>query len=160
VPGDHGERLLRPHPADQDRQPGLQRKRRADGVAQPVEAAVVSDPLSGEQAAEQPNRLVEAIEAIAEARSEVDPERLVLALEPAGPDPEDRPTARDVVERRRQLRRQPDVAERVRADQEADLDAVGQRSDGRKRGPTLQLAVGPVALIREEMVVDPDRIPA
>ena len=47
------------------------------------------------------DRLVEPVEALAEARPEVDPERLVLALEPGAADAEDRPAVADVVEGRR-----------------------------------------------------------
>ena len=58
-----------------------------------------------------------------------DPERLVLALEPRAADPEDRPAARHVVERRGELRGEPGVAERVGADHQPEADPA---RDGRR----------------------------
>ena len=73
------------------------------------------------------DRLVEPVEPLAEAGPEVDPERLVLALEPGAADAEDGPAARDVVEGRRELGRQPRVAERVGADHQPEPDPARDR---------------------------------
>ena len=45
------------------------------------------------------------------------------ALEPGAADAEDGPAVADVVERRRELRGEPGVAERVRADHQPEPDA-------------------------------------
>ena len=49
--------------------------------------------------------LVEPVQPLADAGPEVDPEGVVLALEPGAADAEDRPAARDVVQRRRRASR-------------------------------------------------------
>ena len=59
-----------------------------------VGRAVVVDRLAVEQPADDADGLVEPVEALAEARPEVDPERIVLALEPGAADAEDRPAVR------------------------------------------------------------------
>ena len=59
-------------------------------------------------------------------RAEVEPEGVVLALEPAAAETEDEPAARQVVDGRRELGGQPRVAERVGADEQAEPDAAGQ----------------------------------
>ena len=104
--------FVRPVPADQDRQARLHRARRADRPVEVVEAAVVRDHLPVEQAAQQAGGLVEAVEPLAEARPEVDPEGVVLAGVPAAAEPEDEAAPRDVVERRRHLGDDPEVPER------------------------------------------------
>ena len=68
-----------------------------------VEPALVGHGLAIEQSADQPDRLVQPVEPLAEAAAEIDAERVVLPLEPAAAEAQDRPTARDVVERRREL---------------------------------------------------------
>ena len=84
-----------PRPADHDRQAALDGTRLDQRVVHPVRGAlVVRDLLAVEQPPQEPHRLVEAVEPLPEARSEVDPEGLVLALEPGAADAEDRPAAR------------------------------------------------------------------
>ena len=97
--------------------------RLADRVTHRVARPVVIDPLAVEQPADQHDRLVQPAETLAEARPEVDAEGLVLALEPGATDAEHRAAAGDVVERRRELGRQPGVAERVGPDHQAETDA-------------------------------------
>ncbi len=65
-----------------------------------------------------------------------------------------------VVERGRQLGDQPRVAERRRRHEQAEADARRDRRHGSKRRPALELRVGPVGLVRQEVVVEPERVPA
>ena len=68
--GAHGhgpERLAGPGTADEDRQVGLDRARRAQRVVERVEAALVAEPLAIEQATHKHHRFVEAIEPLADA---------------------------------------------------------------------------------------------
>ncbi len=105
VPRDQRQRLLRARAADQDREVLLDRSRGAHSVAEAVEAAVVGDRVAVEQAPDERDRLPQAVETLTEPGAEVEPERLVLALEPATADAQDRATARDVIERGRELAR-------------------------------------------------------
>ena len=95
------------------------------GVAQVVERVVAAGRrghgLAVEQVAARGHRLVEPVEALAEAGPEVDAVRGVLRLHPGAAEAEDRPAAGDVVERRGELGHEPRVAERVGADEQADL---------------------------------------
>ena len=84
----------------------------------------------------------------------------MLPFEPATAETQDRPPARDVVERRRELRRQAGIAERIRAHQQAKANALRERRDRGQRGPALELGVVPVALVRQQVIVQPQRIPA
>ncbi len=138
VPGDGPQRLRLPRPADHDRQPDLDRRRRADGLAHRVDRAVVRDRLPVEQAADEHHGLVEAVEALAEPAAEVDPEPLVLALEPRAAEAEDRAAARQVVERRRELGGQARVAERVRGDHQPEGGSLGDLRPAGERGPALE----------------------
>src|SRR6476469_8265999 len=79
---DDPERLARTGAADQDRQPRLDRTRRAQRVVHGVEAALVTEPLAVEEPAHEHDRLVEPVEPLARAAEELDPEAVVLALEP------------------------------------------------------------------------------
>ncbi len=155
-----GQRLARPGPADQDRQPRLDRTRLAHGVVHPVEAAVVRHPLAVEQPPDQRHRLPEPVEPLAETGAEVDPEGVVLALEPAAADAQDRAAAADVVEGRRELGRQAGVAEGVGRDEQADPRPGGHGRDRGQRRPALELGVAPVALVGEQVVVEPEVVEA
>ena len=73
---------------------GLDRPRRAQGVVERVEAALVAEPLAVEQAAHEHHRLVEPVEPLAGARAEVDAVGVVLTLEPGAADAEDGPAVR------------------------------------------------------------------
>ena len=152
--------LVGPGAADEDRQAFLDRPRGAHGVVHRVEASVVGDPLPVEQPPDEPDRLVEPVEPFAEARPEVEPERVVLGLEPAATEAEDEASARQVVDRGRELRGQPRTAERVGADEQAQADALGHRGERRDRRPALELRVGRIALVGQQVIVDPQRVPA
>ena len=86
------------------------------------------DALAVDQSPDEPDRLVESIEPLAEPRAEVEPEGVVLALEPAAAQAEHEAAVREVVDGGSELRRQPRVAERVGADQQTEPDPL--RQDG------------------------------
>ena len=125
-----------------------------------VEPPVVVDPFTVEQPPDQPDRLVETVEPFAKARTEVEPERVMLGLEPAPTEAEDEASARQVVDRGGELRGQPRTAERVGTDEEAQADALGRRGERRDRRPAFELRVGRIALVGQQVIVDPQRIPA
>ena len=152
------QRLLAAGAADQDREPRLDRPRLADRVDHRVEPAGMRDLLAGEQPLDQPDRLLQPVEPLAEARPEIEPECFVLALEPAAADAEDEPAVRKVIERRRQLRGEARVAERVRGDEQAELRRCRERREGGERRPALELGGAPVALVGEEVVVEPQAV--
>jgi len=62
---------------------------RSDASWHRVEPALVRDLVAVEQPAHEPNGLVEAVQPLAEARSEVDAESVVLAFEPGPADAQD-----------------------------------------------------------------------
>ena len=137
----------------------LDRARRAQRVAELVEAAVVGDPLAVQQAAQQHDRLVEPVEPLAEARSpRLEAERIVLPLEPGAADPQDRPTLRDVIEGRRELGGQPRVAEGVRADHQAERRPDGHRRQRTEGRPALEDRALPRPDDRVEVVPGPQAV--
>ena len=160
--GDGPEGLLRARSADQDRQVRLDRARLAEGVAERVEAAGVVEPLAVEEAAQEHDRLVEPIEPLAEpgAPGLVEPERVMLALEPGAADPEHGSSGADVVEGRCQLGGEPGVAERVGSDHQAEPNARRQGAQGGESGPALEDRLLPRPEDREQVVPRPDRVPA
>ncbi len=108
VLGDHPERLLLAGAADHDRDP-RQGSGRVDGVVHLVVRAGERHALAPQQRDDDLERFFELLEAISE-RAELEPERVVLELEPAGADAERGPTARHVVECRDRLGQQAGVA--------------------------------------------------
>ena len=92
--------------------------------------------------------------------TEVDAEGVVLALEPAAAEAEDEPALRQVVDGRGELRGEARVAERVGGHEQAEADVLRQDGKGRQRRPALHLGVGRVALVGEEVIVDPEGVPA
>ena len=158
--GDDPERLARPGAADQDRQLGLDRTRRAQRVVHRVEAALVAEPLAVEQPAHEHDRLVEPVEPLARAAEELDAEAVVLALEPGAADAEHGPAARDVVERRGELGGQPRVAERVRADHQPEPDPRRHGAEPGQHAPALEDRLLPRPEDGHQVVPRPDRVPA
>ena len=120
----------------------------------------MGDGLAVEEAPDEPDRLIEPIEPLAEAGPEVEPERLVLALEPAPAETEHEAPVREVVDGRRELGGQARVAEGVGGHQQAEPDLLGEHSEGGECRPALELRVGGVAFVGEQVVVDPERVPA
>ena len=86
-------------PEEQRRPAGPGGRRVEDAVLQPVELAGEVDASVAEQRPDDRERLLEA----GDAAVEREPEGAVLALVPAGAEPEDQPSARDRVDRRRLL---------------------------------------------------------
>ena len=76
------------------------------------------------------------------------------------PEAEDEPAVGQVVDGRGELRGEPGVAERVGGDKQAEAGPVGQHGQRRQRRPALELGVGRVALVGEQVVVDPEGVPA
>ena len=159
-PGDGPERLLRAGAADQDRQVALDGPRQDDRVVERVGRPDVVDGLAVEQPADEPDRLVEPVEPLPDAGPEVDPERVVLALEPGAADPEDRPAVADVIEGRRQLGGEARVPERVGPDHQAEPDPGRQRRPRGQGQPALEDGLAPRPLDRHQVIPRPERIPA
>src|SRR4029079_8720463 len=124
-------------------------------VVEVMEAAVVAEALAVEQAPDDLDGLRQAIETLAGDRAAVERERSMLLLDPAAADAEDRPSATDVVDGRRHLRDESRVAERVRAHEMTDPRPGRDRGHGRQRRPALELRSVGVALVVEEVIVDP-----
>ena len=121
---------------------------------------MVLDALPVEQPPDETSRLVQAVQALAEARPELDAEGLVLAGEPAAAETQHGTAAGQVVEGGRELGGQARRPERVGPHQQAQADRPGQPGQRRQRGPALELGVVRVTLVGEQVVVDPDRVPA
>ena len=133
----------------------LDRARRADGVTERVEAPLVGHGLAVQEPPYQGHGLGQPVQPFPDAAPEVEPECLVLALEPAGADAQDRAAAGDVVDRDRHLGREAGVAEGVGGDHVAEPRPPGDRADRGQRGPALELGVRPVSLVGQQVVVDP-----
>jgi len=104
--------------------------------------------------------MLETVEPLAETRPEVEPECPVLAREPPAAEAEDETPAGQVVERRRELRGQAGIAEGVGGHEQAEPRGAGQwrqRGEGR---PALELGVPPIALVGEQVVVEPQAVEA
>ena len=147
-------------PADEDGQVLRQRAGGQQGVVEPVEPARVAEALAVEQAAHDLDGLVQPVETLAHGRPEVDPEGLVLPREPGPADPEDRPPAGHVVQRRRELGRVTGVAEGVRPDHQPHAHPRGPRRDRAHREPALQDRLLPRPEDRVQVVPGPDGVPA
>ena len=123
-----------------------------------------SDPrghaFTAEQPAEEPDRLVEPVEPLAEPRAEVDAEGVVLALEPPAAEAEDEPAIGHVLDGRGELGGQPGVAKGVGGNKKAQSRSLREDGQRRQRRPALEFGVGRVALVGEQVVVDPEGVPA
>jgi len=131
-----------------------------DGVDEPVVPALVGDALPVEEAADDPDGLVQPVQPLPEAGSEVDPERLVLAGEPRPAEAEDRPSAAHVVEGGGQLRHVARRPERVGGRRGA---RPGRATCGRPRPSspaTPRTGAGPAARRSREVVPRPDGVEA
>ena len=127
--------LLLAAPADHDRHVLPNRNRMVlEVLERVVTAGLRSDDLAIQESADRPGGLVEPGEALADRRSEVDAVGEVLVPEPGRAKPGDRPAVADVVECRHGLGDEPGIAERVRPDEEAEVDLLrcgGPRSEHR-----------------------------
>ena len=104
---------------------------------------------------DEPDRLFEPIEPRAEAGPEIEPEGVVFALEPAAAQTENEAPIRQVVDRRRELGCEARVAKGVGSHQKAEPDTRCDHGDRRQGRPALELRVGGIALVGEQVIVDP-----
>ena len=123
-------------------------------------AGRAGDLAAVEQAPDSGNCLGEPVETLAEAGPEVDPERLVLTLEPRPAEAHDRPAATDVVDGRDRLRREPRVAERVRPDEQPEPDPLRRLGQGGQRGIALEDRLVRLAEDREDVIPRPEGVVA
>ena len=105
-------------------------------------------------------RLGQPVEALPEPRPEVDAEGPVLVAEPRPAHAHDRPAAADVVDGRHRLHRQPRVAERVGADEQAEPDPLGRLGGGGERRVALEDRLVGIAEDREQVVPGPQVVVA
>ena len=152
--------FLGPLPPTRMRKRGWSGSGEITASIKPVRRAVMVDALAVEEAADDAEGFVEAVEALAGARAEVDPVRGVLPLHVRGPEAQDGPTAADVVQRRRELRRVAGRPERVGAHHETHADAARAGGEGADRHPSLEDGLLPRPLDRGQVVPRPERVPA
>ena len=166
VPGvavarDGPERLLRPGAADEDRQVGLDRARAAQRLVHRGRAALVAEPLAVEQAAHEPDRLVEPVEPLAEAGPEVDPEgrrarartrRRRCRGPPGRPQMWSRVVASFAVS--------PGLRNVLAPTINPSRTARGDAAERRQGRPALEDRLLPRPEDREEVIPRPDRVPA
>ena len=145
-------------PADEQRQPVLDRRRVIAGGLGGVSRSGCCRTLAVEHPAHDRERFAQPSETLREAVTEPDPELLVFGLEPSSTDAEDRPTVRDVIERRRHLCGQRGLPERVRADHQPDTDALRGLGPGGQREPALEHRPLMAADDGIEVVPGPERV--
>ncbi len=134
------------------------RSRLAQRIVERVEPALVRDPLTVQEAADEHDGLVEAVEALAEPGPEIEAEGVMFPLEPAAADAQDGAPARYVVKGRRELRGEARIAEGVGGHHRAQVHPGRERRERRQRCPALELGARPVALVGQQVVVQPDGI--
>ncbi len=113
-----------------------------------------------EQRAHGGRRLVHPVQALADPAAELDAVGLVLRVEPGAADAQDRPPVAQVVQRGGQLGRQPRVAERVGADQQAKPHALGGLGPRGEAHPSLEDRLQWVAEDRVQVVPRPQVVVA
>ena len=156
VPGHQAEhaRLLA---RDQDRwATGADRPRQQLEVLRAVVSALEAHALTTQERHEDLASLLETSDAVVERVSE----GVELGLVPAAADAQDQPPAADLVELRRHLRGQRRVAEGKGQHEWPELDARGDRGDGREDGPRLVDALGGAVVAEDEVVGAPHRVEA
>lgn len=158
VASDGAEDASRAAPAHEDGQPRLDWSRVAGQRFEPKpRAAVVHDP-SVQEIADEGERLGQPGDALAGTRPELQTERTVLALEPPGSKPEDRPPFARMVERDGHLGQETRIPEGVWADQRPQLDAPGRTAQCREGGPGLEDRHVLAAVDRQEVVGHPEGV--
>src|SRR4029453_13025086 len=121
------QRALLAGASDQDRgAAGLYRRRYVQRLVRAVVAPVERRAFAAQHAADDLERLVEPRQALADRR-EIEAIALVLGLEPARADPEDRAAARHDVERRDDLREVGGIPVGVAGDERAEPPARARR---------------------------------
>ena len=148
----------RPDRADHQRRPGRARAAREQlAVARLVPLPVEVDGTVAQERPDDRERLLELVDAVVEREAE----RAELRLVPAGTQPEDEPSAADLVDRGSLLGQQGRVVEVRAGDEWPELDPVRGCRDRRQQRPGLQRpACRPVRPAVEQVLADPDRIEA
>ena len=141
--------------ADEQRQSFLDRRRVVADLFRRIARSGGRRALAVEHPAHDRERLAEPAQALREAASELEPERLVLLLEPGRADAEDRPAVGDVVKGRGHLRGEGRLAERIGPDHQADPDPFSRLRPGRERQPGLEHRSARAALDRVEVIPRP-----
>src|SRR6478736_6521425 len=160
IPGDQLEGHLLAGTTDQERHALLDRRREVPDVLRRVAWAGCRRLLAVEHPAHDRKGLAEPAQPLREAAPELDPERLVLLLEPCRADAEDRPPTRDVVEGRRHLCGQGRLAEWVGPYHQPDPDVLGRLRPGSQRQPALERRAGGIALDGIQMIPRPEGVVA
>jgi len=111
-----------------------------------------------EHAAHQLHGLIQPVEALAEARTEVDAHGLVLGLEPGAADTQDRASCAHVVERSDHLHDQSGVAEGVGADHQAEGHLPGDSGPAGERHVALEDGSARVADDGIQVIPRPERV--
>ena len=160
VAGRETERLLLAAAPDEDREV-VAHPRLVHRGLRVVPTPVDRRTLAAQHRRDDRQRLVQPLEPVGE-RAELEPELLVLQLEPAGADPEHGPAAADDVERRHGLRQVGGVPVGVPGDERRELDAGGRGGQRRQRRVRLEhrLVRGPdagqlVEVVHHEHRVEP-----
>src|SRR6266576_112787 len=151
------QRALLASATDQYRQPLLDRAHQDFGILEVIELAVERDPLAVHELANDLRRLRKTIGAFA-WRAEIDSVRVVLESIPGGADPEDRASARDVVERRGHVREHRGMAVRDARDETPDAYVLRDCGVRRLQLPALEVRPVEIAVDRIEVVPYPKRI--
>ena len=152
------QRAVGPAPADADGRVGLlHRLGLTPRVVQLVVLPLEGRHGVGEQARDDLERLVEAVEPLLE-RGEVDAVGVALLLVPPRAETELEPTAGDDVERGGHVRQHRRVAVGVAGHQHADADPVRRLGQRRRGDPALQAGPGGVREDRIEVVEGPGRL--
>src|SRR5262249_29116329 len=153
--------LLAAAPDHDPRTAVLDRARHVQRLLDPVMLAGEARGLFGEHRPADLQGFLEAVEALARAR-ELEAERVVLLLVPSCADPEDRPAARDDVERRGHLGEDGRVPVRHAGHERADVRSVRARRQPAEQRVPLQHRLRRAAEGRQlpEVIHDPERFEA
>jgi hypothetical protein len=159
--GDHAQRLALAAPPDHDRDVAADRAGPVDHALHMVVRAGHGGLILGEHRPRDAQRVLEALEALAQGRKLV-AECAVLILEPGCPESEDRAPAGEHVERGRLLGQQRRVAVGHPADHQAEVRLRGARRQCGKRDVALEHPVVDRADARNliQMVHHPDGLEA
>ena len=165
--GDDAKRALLAAAADRQREAGLHGRRVVTRAVRPEPVAIDRDGRAVEQAAADRRGLAEPIEPTADRR-ELEPERGMLPLEPAGAETEDSPSASGVVQRGRHLHEQARVSIRGTRDEAAHPRTARDAGPPEQRRPALEdrplqaaQLPGPARPhLRQQMVVAPQLVEA
>src|SRR4029078_3520373 len=118
------------------------------------------DFLPVEQRPDRRDGLVQPVQALPDAGPELNAVGLVLQLHPCPTDAEDRPPTARVIDRRDRLRDDARVAERVRADQQAEPRPLRLAGTGAEQRVALKEALIRVAEDRVEVIPGPEMLVA